>query len=47
MHLIIMSILGIEFTVSREIDPGGDLERVWRALSDISSMPRYWRAIGK
>ncbi|WP_188602709.1 SRPBCC family protein [Vulcanisaeta souniana] len=37
-----MSILGIEFTVSREIDPG-DLERVWRALSDISSMPRYWR----
>ncbi|GAB6944923.1 SRPBCC family protein [Vulcanisaeta sp. JCM 14467] len=37
-----MSILGIEFTARREVNPG-DLEKVWQVLSDISNMPRYWR----
>lgn len=37
-----MSILDIEFTVSRKVNPG-DLERVWQVLSDVRNMPRYWR----
>ncbi len=37
-----MSILGIEFTVSVEINPG-NADRVWQVLSNVKSMPRYWR----
>ena len=37
-----MSILSIKFTVSREVDPGS-VDGVWRALSDVEAMPRYWR----
>ncbi|MGC8607892.1 MAG: SRPBCC family protein [Vulcanisaeta sp.] len=37
-----MSILSIEFTVSREVDPRR-LDRVWQVLSDVGAMPRYWR----
>ena len=37
-----MSILSIEFTVSKEIDPDR-VEEVWQALSDVKNMSRYWR----
>ncbi|GAB6946876.1 hypothetical protein JCM16161A_10060 [Vulcanisaeta sp. JCM 16161] len=37
-----MSILGIEFTVSREVN-AGQVDRIWQVLSDVSNMPRYWR----
>ena len=37
-----MSILSIKFAVSKEVDLGS-ADKVWRVLSDVEAMPRYWR----